>query len=588
MSNPADLIIANRVEAVRQRLGLWLRDSHAFVRFTGPDAASWLHSQTTNDVEALESGEGHANALLDRQGRLQAHFTLHRWEDEYWMIVEKAQQDHLLQLLDDHLFVEDVTIHREEDELEQLVVQGPFTLPFLVASLKLKSAAAAHPFPSEEFGCHPVEVMGHEALAFRLSLTGEDGYVLLLEAGEGRMLFNKLLVTGSIEGIQRIKPNIQEILRVEAGIPQFGVDMNQTCLIPETTLERSAISYEKGCYLGQEVVARLRAYGSVKQALMGLEFSGEPETLPEVDTPLIAEGKKIGRIMSSVYSPTLDAPIALAYLDREHRAPGLDLSFTAGSQDYEATVRVLPFVHSPSRSERAQELYEAGLGLFEQDLDDKHGAAIPLLEEAILLDPGYEDAYEALGVILNRHQRVDEAIRYMRRLAVLNPECIMAHTNLSVFYVAKGMIKEAEEEKAKAALLEVQKLSDDAQAVEMAQKERKRLEQEAAERIDMFREVLEIDPEDSVATFGLGKAYMQLSNYADAVPHLKKASEVQKDYSAAYLELGKCFEFLGQIEEAIGAYRQGIEAANRKGDLMPMREMDRRLKAIKTNATPAS
>ncbi len=588
MSNSADLIIANRVNAVRQRLGLWLRDSHAFVRFTGPDVASWLHSQTTNDVETLESGEGHANALLDRQGRLQAHFTLHRWEDEYWMIVEKAQQEHLLQLLDDHLFVEDVTIHREEDELEQLVVQGPITLPFLVASLKLKSAAAAHPFPSEEFGCHPVEVMGHEALAFRLSLTGEDGYVFLLEAGEGRMLYNKLLVTGSIEGIQRIKPNIQEVLRVEAGLPQFGIDMDQTCLIPETTLERSAISYEKGCYLGQEVVARLRAYGSVKQALMGLEFSGEPETLPEVDTPLIAEGKKIGRIMSSVYSPTLDAPIALAYLDREHRTPGLDLSFTAGSQAYEATVRVLPLVHSSSRSERAQELYEAALGLFEQDLDDKHGAAIPLLEEAILLDPAYEDAYEALGVILNRHQRVDEAIGYMRRLALLNPECIMAHTNLSVFYVAKGMIKEAEEEKAKAGLLEVQKISDDAQAIEMAQKERKRLEQEAAERIDMFREVLEIDPEDSVATFGLGKAYMQLSNYADAVPHLKKASEVQKDYSAAYLELGKCFEFLGQIEEAIGAYRQGIEAANRKGDLMPMREMERRLKAIKTNAAPAS
>jgi folate-binding protein YgfZ len=402
------------------------------------------------------------------------------------------------------------------------------------------------------------------------------------------MLFNKLLVTGSIEGIQRIKPEIQEILRVEAGLPQFGIDMDQTCLIPETTLERNAISYEKGCYLGQEVVARLRAYGSVKQALMGLEFSGEPETLPEVDTPLIAEGKKIGRIMSSVYSPTRDAPIALAYLDREHRAPGLDLSFTAGSQAYETTVRVLPFVHSSSRSERAQELYEAALGLFEQDLDDKHGAAIPLLEEAILLDPAYEDAYEALGVILNRHQRVDEAIRYMRRLALLNPECIMAHTNLSVFYVAKGMIKEAEEEKAKAALLEVQKISDDAQAIEMAQKERKRLEQEAAERIDMFREVLEIDPDDSVATFGLGKAYMQLSNYADAVPHLKKASEVQKDYSAAYLELGKCFEFLGQIEEAIGAYRQGIEAANRKGDLMPMREMERRFKAIKTNAAPAS
>ncbi|MDP7640465.1 MAG: tetratricopeptide repeat protein [Candidatus Hydrogenedentes bacterium] len=82
-----------------------------------------------------------------------------------------------------------------------------------------------------------------------------------------------------------------------------------------------------------------------------------------------------------------------------------------------------------------------------------------------------------------------------------------------------------------------------------------------ANRIDMFFEVLEIDPEDAVATFGLGKAYMQLSEYAEAVAHLEKAAQVQKDYSAAYLELGKCFDFLGQIEQAAKVSKPRTEKA---------------------------
>ncbi len=117
--------INEEIRAVRTSVGVWLRDDYTFVRISGPDAASWLQSQTTNDVEALTSGQGHHNALLDRQGRLQAHFTLHRWEDEFWMLLEAAQAPRLLEQLDAHLFIEDAQVEETGGDLDQVVLQGP-------------------------------------------------------------------------------------------------------------------------------------------------------------------------------------------------------------------------------------------------------------------------------------------------------------------------------------------------------------------------------------------------------------------------------------------------------------------------------
>jgi tetratricopeptide (TPR) repeat protein len=265
-------------------------------------------------------------------------------------------------------------------------------------------------------------------------------------------------------------------------------------------------------------------------------------------------------------------------IDRDHRAPGTIVEVDGRL----AEVRPLPSYEAASREAIARERYEQALALFERDPEDTDPSAIPLLEDALLFDPAFEDAYEVLGVILHRHGRTDDAIRIMRQLVERNPACLMAHTNLSVFYVAKGMIPEAEEEKAKAAVLQIERAGAERHAKEAAESERKRLEVEARERIRMFREVLEIDPDDPLATFGLGKAYIQLNQFADALPHLERATQIQKDYSAAFLDLGKCHEFLGHAEEAAATYRAGIAVASRKGDLMPMREMERRLKALES------
>jgi folate-binding protein YgfZ len=576
--------IQNDVHAVRNATGAWVRETHTLIRFEGNDAATWLQSQTSNDVVALRSGQGHANTILDRKGRLQAHFSLHRWEDEYWLTVEKRQAPRLLEQLESHLFIEDARMADAGDEVEQVLVQGPRTLYFLSTLLDTGETSASELLPAEKYGCHPIELLGHQVLAFRVSETGEDGYLFVTQAGEARPLLDKLLQAGAPFGLREIGPDALDVLRVEAGIPRFGIDMDTTNRMPETTLEREAVSYDKGCYLGQEVIAKLRAYSSVKQALVGLVL--ESGDFPPIDTLLRLNGNEIGILKSAVLSPTLDKHIALAYIDRDHRAPGVELDLHGREhghdrgQAFRANVVVLPFYVAPTREERARNLYEEALNRFERDEHDQDDTAIELLREAVLLSPTFEDAYEALGVILNRHHRVDEAIRYMSVLARLNPDSVMAHTNLSVFYVAKGMIPEAEDEKAKAAVLQMKHARQSREAEEIAAAERERIRREAIDRIAMFKEVLEFDPDDPLATFGTGMAHIQLNDYEDALPHLQRATQVQKDYSVAYLHLGKCFEFLDRKDDARAAYTSGIECASRKGDLMPLREMERRLKSL--------
>ncbi len=296
--------LRQEIAAVRSDVGIWIRSDYTFIRFTGPDAASWLHSQTTNDVAALQSGEGHANALLDRQGRLQANFTLHRWEDEYWALIATAQATGFIERLEAHLFIEDVQMEDTGSELEQVVVQGPKTLPYLSARIDPDTSTPIEHFPHAMYACQPIDLFGAEVLAFRASATGEDGYVFIVEKGCGNALYENLLNDTRGFTVLPVSGDARKVLRVEAGIPIFGSDMDASNPIPETPLDPLCVSMDKGCYLGQEVVARLHAYGSVKYALMGIVFDPDTTEAPPFDSGIRMDGRRIGTVKSSAFSPT--------------------------------------------------------------------------------------------------------------------------------------------------------------------------------------------------------------------------------------------------------------------------------------------
>jgi folate-binding protein YgfZ len=558
---------AREAAAVRAGAGAWLEPETAFIRISGPDAGAWLHAQTTNDVNALASGDGQANAALDRKGRVQAFFTLHRWEDEYWLLTGREQVPALLERFNDYLFLEEVEIDDASGELEVLALQGRRCCGPLAAMPGFDVAAA----PAKPYACAPVLLGDAQALAFRVSRTGEAGWLFALERHAAGPALEQL--AQAWPGLLKPGPEARDVLRVEAGQPAWGREVDAATRISETPLVHEAVSYDKGCYLGQEVVAKLRTYSSLRRAVTGARFEGSQPPMPG---PALAADESAGRVTSAVMSEAAGGPVALAYLSRDCRAPGTRIVCDGVSG---VTVS-LPFVDAAEPAPAARALYDDAMDRFHADADDTDDAPARLLREAVLLDPSFEDAYEALGVVLHRQGRTDEAIAVMQGLARLAPGCVMAHTNLSVFYVAKGMIQEAEEEKAKAAVLEMEQQRDARRAEELAAEERRRIRAEARERIVMFEEVLAIDPDDSLATYGMGMACLQLDEPARALPFFEKATRLEKDYSAAFLNLGKCHEMLDQPRDARAAYDAGIAAASRKGDLMPLKEMERRRAAL--------
>lgn len=579
--------VFREARAVREHVGIWGRDTHTVLQFSGKDAAGWLQSQTTNDVLALRSGQGAVHCLLDRKGRVQTVFTLHRWQDEFWAVIEKVQRPALEARIESHLFLEDVTCADVGAGGLQIAVEGPNAL-FFLAELSSGPDRLLETLPAAPYAFAPVSLLGHDLLAFRMTESGEDGFLFLPAPDEAAAFLDELAAHAREYMAEIVSEAGRAALLLEAG-PRFGPDIDSDTVISETPLANEAVSHDKGCYLGQEVVARLKAYGSPKRLLCGLHIEDDDYRPLPIGTELFAGGKRVGRLRSSGFSPALGRHAGYAYLDREHRTPGMRLDLETDDEAHPRLRAVV--VHAPlytpkTRAERARDFYDAALARFERDAEDVDDTAIELLEKALTLDPGFEDAYEVIGVILHRHHRVDEAIAYMRRLDALNPDNVMAHTNLSVFYMTKGMIREAEEEKAKAGQLEMRQRLDARAASELADVERARIRDEARQRIGMFREVLELDPDDALAAMGLGAAHLQLEEHAEAASWIERAIAAQPDYSAAYLKLGQCREALGDASGARAAYRDGIAAASRKGDMMPMREMERRLKALESAKPP--
>ncbi len=189
----------------------------------------------------------------------------------------------------------------------------------------------------------------------------------------------------------------------------------------------------------------------------------------------------------------------------------------------------------------------------------------------------HADSYEMLGVMLGKRGQLDEAIALMKKLEQIDPESVMAHANLSLFYVQQGDKDKAEEEKALAMSLRMQQATREMGQQQEKQDEKKRKQEENLQRMEMFKQVIAIDAEDLLANFGLGNLYVELEQYEQAIPLLKKAIAVKPDYTAAFLALGLALQGNSQYAEAIEIYKDGIAVASKRGDFEPMNKMKEKL-----------
>jgi len=203
--------------------------------------------------------------------------------------------------------------------------------------------------------------------------------------------------------------------------------------------------------------------------------------------------------------------------------------------------------------------------------------AIKALQRVILLSPEFSDAYESLGVIYGRQEKFELGIELMDKLLAVNESSVMAHTNKSLYLMRLGKIEEAEEEKGLATVKSFAEFGKIAQEKKVKEQLDKEKEEQIASRESMFRQVLEIDADDTIANFGIADVYFYRKEYESAREHLMKVISVDEKYSTAYSLLGKTLEVLGDKQKAKEIYTKGIEVASAKGELMPANEMQARL-----------
>lgn len=569
-TNLTDPAVHDAVLRVRSALGFARLEDVAVLEATGPDAERFLQNRLSNDVAALQPGQGQMNAVLDRHGKIQGVFTLFKQDPGFRLLLDRAERENAAAQILKFRILEQVSL----DELPGAKV---FSLQGPKAAEALQGLTGGASLPERELGWKTLPLFDIPAWVARLSHTGEHGFTIVVDDRAPENFWEKLRQVVLDAGGVEMTPPVLEVLRVEAGIPRYGKDYDFETLLPETGLERQAVSYSKGCYLGQETIARVKTYGMVQQALVGLLFEPD-ETPPPAQSECRVEGKSIGKITSVVISPTLGRPLGMAYLGKTERIPGRKLPLEIGGQFYEATVTLLPFHDARLRDQSGKELLDEGLKLFSEGYDEE---AIRKLRRAIEIQPDLVEAYEALGVILSRQEAYDEAIALMNRVLALDPDHVLAHTNLSVYYMKKGDKEKAEEEKALATTAAFKKkmqesgMTFDPLAHEL--EERRKKEQAALEKIAMFTEALKFNPSDPLGNFGLGSCYLDLKRYDEAIEPFEKTIAAQPKHSAAYLALGKSYEGSGNPGKAQETYEKGIEVAAARGDLMPLQEMQARL-----------
>jgi folate-binding protein YgfZ len=325
MANLTAIELDAQYRQLREECGLLDRSERGKLLVGGTEAAEYLQGQLTNDVEGLAPGEGCYAALLDRKGHMQADMRVLRLRpDEIWIDTEAEATEVARRHLETYKIGREVKIADVGVERTLFSLIGPQS-----ASVADTAALSEHAVQEARVGGVDCIVVG---TADGLDLiTGSPDSRSADHAGEVSRLREALTGAGAVE----VDLEAAEILRIEAGTPRFGAEMSSETMPAEAGIVEAAVDFTKGCYIGQEPVARLHYKGRPNRHLRGLKL-GAPA---ELGTPLKLAEKEVGRVGSACVSPA-QGPIALAIVRREAE-PGAELA--VGEDGVTALVVDLPF-----------------------------------------------------------------------------------------------------------------------------------------------------------------------------------------------------------------------------------------------------
>jgi len=327
-------VSASAYDAARHRAAFFDRSHRGRIVVSGTERASYLQGLLTNDIVALKAGQGCYAAYLTAQGRMIADLHVYELGDVMMLTMIGGVKDGVMAKLDQFIFSEDVQLGDVSDTFAQVAIVGPAAATTVASLLGGVSADALGEMA--EHGNARGGWAGGAAIVTRITDTGEPGFDLYVERAQAGALIAALQEAGVVE----LDEPTAEAVRIESGVPLFGRDMDEETIPLEAGIESRAISFSKGCYVGQEVIIRVlhRGHGRVARKLVGLTLDGDQ--VPDAGAAIRSGDRDVGHVTSSTVSPALKRSIALAYVHRDFLEPGTKV--TVGEQSAEVTT--LPFI----------------------------------------------------------------------------------------------------------------------------------------------------------------------------------------------------------------------------------------------------
>jgi folate-binding protein YgfZ len=295
---------------------------------SGKDRTSWLNGLVTNDLGQVKENIGIHSVLLNTKARVLADLYVYSFGDDFLIDTGDASAGRIKQLLEEFIISEQVQIKDSTVDLVHLTIQGPESSRAVKEALgidvsNLRNLQSKHLGPS---------------IIIARDRTGMNGYDIILPSDESEPVWQGFLLKTGDLGVKPVGAKSLDILRLEAGIPKYGVDVDENNIVLEAGY-KDAISYSKGCYMGQEVVARATHIGRVNKQLAKLEIESEQPIAP--GSKLIVGDRDAGFVTSSAFSPGLKLVVALGYVNRDFAKEDTKLTIQTEKMTSHVTVRGL-------------------------------------------------------------------------------------------------------------------------------------------------------------------------------------------------------------------------------------------------------
>jgi folate-binding protein YgfZ len=309
---------ALRADAVRRGAGLFLLRDRALLAVRGSDRVRWLDGMLSNDVASLRPGARHSGCyalMLSPQGRILADFHVIQRGDEIWLETESRGLADVRARLERHIIADDVALEDRSTDVVRIGVEGAAAPALLTRALG--TAPGLAPDCAADF-----ELVGQRVCVAAFGWSGSPAFQLIAPADAESALVEALRAAATPElPLLDGDAEVLEILRIEAGIPRLFRELGPDVLPPEARLVPRAVSLDKGCYTGQEIVARLVSRGAESHRLVALRFAGDP---PSAGTELRGDGRPVGSVTSSCRSAR-GGSIGLGFVRRPFDAEGGEL-----------------------------------------------------------------------------------------------------------------------------------------------------------------------------------------------------------------------------------------------------------------------